>query len=150
MKKKILVVVIATFSCYRAVDGHLQTNLESTYGCTHTEDDLTTPTPWWLVDLQGFYYISNVTITNRGDCCGECLFSVLWTIQFYMNAILHPEIHSTKMLIQLKYGINIAEANYLIKIQTFTLQISSDYWVNIYSSHQSHFVSAHRRLRQNC
>ena len=83
MKKTKPVVVIATFFCYRAVDGHLQTNLRSTYGCAHTEDDFTTPTPWWTVDLQGFYYISNVTITNRGDCCSECLFSVFYEQSSY-------------------------------------------------------------------
>ena len=50
---------------YRAVDGYLITVLAGSRGCTHTEDDLSTPTPWWTVDLQDFYQITNVTITNR-------------------------------------------------------------------------------------
>ena len=57
------------YCCFSAVDGNLN---NTKLLCTHTENNENTPTPWWTVDLQGFYYISNVTITNR-DCCGKYL-----------------------------------------------------------------------------
>ncbi|XP_067217489.1 uncharacterized protein [Chanodichthys erythropterus] len=50
-----------------AVDGNRDTN----YGkgsCTQTKSEFN---PWWRVDLGNVYRISNVTITNRGDCCKE-------------------------------------------------------------------------------
>ncbi|XP_067267077.1 pentraxin fusion protein-like [Chanodichthys erythropterus] len=50
-----------------AVDG----NRDTTYGkgsCTQTKSEFN---PWWRVDLGNVYRISNVTITNRGDCCKE-------------------------------------------------------------------------------
>uniref|UniRef100_H3AEU5 Fucolectin tachylectin-4 pentraxin-1 domain-containing protein n=1 Tax=Latimeria chalumnae TaxID=7897 RepID=H3AEU5_LATCH len=53
----------------RAIDG----NKNSDFGylsCTHTEHEMC---PWWRVDLQQPYRISVVVITNRGDCCWECL-----------------------------------------------------------------------------
>ncbi|XP_064410317.1 uncharacterized protein LOC135352566 [Latimeria chalumnae] len=52
-----------------AIDG----NRDSVYGslsCTHTEHEMG---PWWRVDLQQPYRISDVLITNRGDCCWERL-----------------------------------------------------------------------------
>nr|XP_014344318.1 PREDICTED: uncharacterized protein LOC102352854 [Latimeria chalumnae] len=52
-----------------AIDG----NRDSIYGslsCTHTEHEMG---PWWRVDLQQPYRISDVLITNRGDCCWERL-----------------------------------------------------------------------------
>ncbi|XP_067217482.1 uncharacterized protein [Chanodichthys erythropterus] len=52
-----------------AVDG----NRDTDYGkssCTHTKTEFN---PWWRVDLGNVYSISNVTITNRGDCCKERL-----------------------------------------------------------------------------
>uniref|UniRef100_A0A9J8CQ78 Fucolectin tachylectin-4 pentraxin-1 domain-containing protein n=1 Tax=Cyprinus carpio carpio TaxID=630221 RepID=A0A9J8CQ78_CYPCA len=52
-----------------AVDGNRNSNF--LYGsCTHTNLE---NNPWWRVDLMGVYKISRVTITNRGDCCGEWL-----------------------------------------------------------------------------
>ena len=55
-------LVLSLLLSYRAADGYLETGVFATHGCTHTQE---TPTPWWTVDLQGFYYISSVTITNR-------------------------------------------------------------------------------------
>ncbi|XP_067217491.1 uncharacterized protein [Chanodichthys erythropterus] len=52
-----------------AVDG----NRDSDYfksSCTHTKTEFN---PWWRVDLGNIYSVSNVTITNRGDCCKERL-----------------------------------------------------------------------------
>ncbi|ROL51274.1 Fucolectin-1 [Anabarilius grahami] len=52
-----------------AVDG----NRDSTHGkgsCTHTNAEFN---PWWRVDLGNVYSVSNITITNRGDCCKERL-----------------------------------------------------------------------------
>ncbi|ROL52946.1 Fucolectin-7 [Anabarilius grahami] len=52
-----------------AVDG----NRDSDYrkgSCTHTKTEFN---PWWRVDLGNVYSISNITITNRQDCCKEWL-----------------------------------------------------------------------------
>uniref|UniRef100_A0A8C9ZPU4 Fucolectin tachylectin-4 pentraxin-1 domain-containing protein n=1 Tax=Sander lucioperca TaxID=283035 RepID=A0A8C9ZPU4_SANLU len=49
----------------RAIDGNRASNLGQG-SCTHTKKDLK---PWWRLDLLKTYQISNVTITNRGDCC---------------------------------------------------------------------------------
>ncbi|XP_072000068.1 fucolectin-like [Engystomops pustulosus] len=36
--------------------------------CFHTNTEMS---PWWRVDLLESYRISYITITNRGDCCGD-------------------------------------------------------------------------------
>ena len=53
----------------RAVDGKATTNYFS-LSCTHTANSLK---PWWKVDLGQLYLVSNVKITNRGDCCSSRL-----------------------------------------------------------------------------
>eukprot|EP00063_Salmo_salar_P048904 XP_014023739.1 PREDICTED: uncharacterized protein LOC106583724 [Salmo salar] len=50
-----------------AIDGKRNTNYGS---CTHTLKDRN---PWWRVDLLNVYRITDVTLTNRGDCCPERL-----------------------------------------------------------------------------
>ncbi|XP_061092934.1 fucolectin-6-like [Conger conger] len=50
-----------------AIDGNRNSNM-SLGSCTHTTNK---PNPWWRVDLLQTYLIASVTITNRGDCCGE-------------------------------------------------------------------------------
>uniref|UniRef100_A0A4W5QZB8 C-type lectin domain-containing protein n=1 Tax=Hucho hucho TaxID=62062 RepID=A0A4W5QZB8_9TELE len=50
-----------------AIDGKRNTHYES---CTHTLKD---SNPWWRVDLLNEYRITEVTLTNRGDCCPERL-----------------------------------------------------------------------------
>ena len=51
----------------RAVDGDsLTTDAGS---CYHSV--LNDKTPYWAVDLGCMAYIQSVTITNRGDCCGN-------------------------------------------------------------------------------
>ncbi|CAM4630519.1 unnamed protein product [Leuciscus chuanchicus] len=52
-----------------AIDG----NRDSDYkkgSCTFTKSEFN---PWWRVDLGNVYSVSNVTITNRGDCCNDRL-----------------------------------------------------------------------------
>ena len=53
----------------RAIDGNKFSNW---YGisCMHTNNDLKA---WWKVELGQRYLVSNVKITNRGDCCGSRL-----------------------------------------------------------------------------
>ncbi|XP_054903035.1 uncharacterized protein LOC129370845 [Poeciliopsis prolifica] len=52
-----------------AIDGNL--NADLTKGsCTHTD---TENSPWWRVDLLDVYIVTQVIITNRGDCCAEQL-----------------------------------------------------------------------------
>ncbi|XP_048057783.1 uncharacterized protein LOC125275132 [Megalobrama amblycephala] len=52
-----------------AVDGKRDSNYAKE-SCTQTKSEFN---PWWRVDLGNVYRISNVTITNRGDCCKERL-----------------------------------------------------------------------------
>uniref|UniRef100_A0A3B3WNG4 Fucolectin tachylectin-4 pentraxin-1 domain-containing protein n=1 Tax=Poecilia mexicana TaxID=48701 RepID=A0A3B3WNG4_9TELE len=55
-----------------AIDGNL--NADLTKGsCTHTD---TENNPWWRVDLLDSYIVTQVVITNRGDCCAEQLNGV--------------------------------------------------------------------------
>ncbi|XP_008429135.1 fucolectin-7-like isoform X1 [Poecilia reticulata] len=50
-----------------AIDGNL--NADLTKGsCTHTD---TENNPWWRVDLLDSYIVTQVVITNRGDCCAQ-------------------------------------------------------------------------------
>ena len=53
----------------RAVDGKTTSNYFS-LSCSHTANTLK---PWWKVDLGQRYLVSNVKITNRGDCCSARL-----------------------------------------------------------------------------
>ncbi|XP_022111693.1 uncharacterized protein LOC110990921, partial [Acanthaster planci] len=48
----------------RAVDGNTATTAH-TRVCSGYE--------WWMVDLEGIYCLTQITIVNRGDCCGERL-----------------------------------------------------------------------------
>ncbi|KAF7686831.1 hypothetical protein HF521_015224 [Silurus meridionalis] len=50
-----------------AIDGK-RTSIMGSGSCTHTS---TQNNPWWRVDLLVVYDISNIIITNRGDCCAE-------------------------------------------------------------------------------
>ncbi|XP_060744449.1 uncharacterized protein LOC132858221 [Tachysurus vachellii] len=52
-----------------AIDGNRATNVNS-HSCTTTNAEYN---PWWRVDLLAVYDISNVIITNRGDCCTDRL-----------------------------------------------------------------------------
>ncbi|KAM3910211.1 fucolectin-4-like [Leptodactylus fuscus] len=52
-----------------AIDGVRDTDYHKGY-CTHTP---AVRDPWWKVNLKQIYKISNVVLTNRGDCCKERL-----------------------------------------------------------------------------
>ncbi|KAK7138549.1 hypothetical protein R3I93_015859 [Phoxinus phoxinus] len=52
-----------------AVDGNRDSDYKKD-SCTFTKTEYN---PWWRVDLGNVYTVSNVTITNRGDCCKERL-----------------------------------------------------------------------------
>ncbi|XP_071092634.1 fucolectin-like [Haliotis cracherodii] len=54
----------------RAVDGDMNTDFfdRSCWQSSGSETD-----PYWMVDLQANYFLGHVTLTNRGDCCGERL-----------------------------------------------------------------------------
>ena len=55
-----------------AVDGDRNSIL---FGkCSITETKSRDSRPWWVVDLGREYSVTNVVITNRGDCCGWFLF----------------------------------------------------------------------------
>ena len=53
----------------RAIDGNTDPNW-SGYSCTHTCSE---NQPWWKVVFPSPVDISQVKLTNRGDCCGERL-----------------------------------------------------------------------------
>ncbi|XDV35094.1 hypothetical protein PO909_005125 [Leuciscus waleckii] len=52
-----------------AVDGNRDSDYKKE-SCTITKTEFN---PWWRVDLGNVYSVSNVTITNRGDCCKDRL-----------------------------------------------------------------------------
>lgn len=52
-----------------AIDGNTDTNFYHG-SCSCTNPDVS---PWWRVDLLKPHKISQIVITNRGDCCGERL-----------------------------------------------------------------------------
>ncbi|XP_078614388.1 uncharacterized protein LOC144883667 [Branchiostoma floridae x Branchiostoma japonicum] len=54
----------------KAVDGSRATVIKPGKACTHTENEYQ---PWWKVDLSRTYTIKQISILNRGDCCGERL-----------------------------------------------------------------------------
>ncbi|XP_075125787.1 fucolectin-4-like [Leptodactylus fuscus] len=56
-------------SAMNAIDGNQNSNYHHG-SCSHTHDDLS---PWWRVDLLKSYRIGHISITNRGDCCGNRL-----------------------------------------------------------------------------
>ena len=58
-----------------AVDGDTNGIFEEK-SCTHTDQDEhdDVNNNWWAVDLEDTYQIQRVTLYNREDCCGECLF----------------------------------------------------------------------------
>ena len=58
------------FSADRVVDGNLNVNLNE-HSCSHTEL-VAGVRAWWQVDLGSSYKVTSVTITNRGDCDGQC------------------------------------------------------------------------------
>ncbi|XP_060598747.1 neurogenic locus Notch protein-like [Ruditapes philippinarum] len=51
----------------KGVDGNADTDVYN-HHCFHTKNSMS---PWWQVDLQDVYYISQVNITNRKDCCTD-------------------------------------------------------------------------------
>ncbi|XP_053533544.1 fucolectin-like [Ictalurus punctatus] len=55
------------YQAYFAIDGNRASYFNS-HSCSCTNSDYN---PWWRVDLLAVYDISNVIITNRGDCCPE-------------------------------------------------------------------------------
>ena len=51
----------------KAVDGNSASNFHSK-SCTHTKVEFQ---PWWTVDLGAEYFVSEMVITNRDDCCSN-------------------------------------------------------------------------------
>ncbi|XP_055020141.1 uncharacterized protein LOC129411886 [Boleophthalmus pectinirostris] len=64
---------IDTYNELAAASNAIDGNRNSIYydnSCTHTA---TTTNPWWRVDLKDPYFVTSITITNRGDCCAQRL-----------------------------------------------------------------------------
>ncbi|XP_033635941.1 fucolectin-like [Asterias rubens] len=53
-----------------ALDGKPSLTRFFDHSCTHTD---TERDPWWKVDLQSTHCLGEITLINRGDCCGERL-----------------------------------------------------------------------------
>ena len=64
----------------RAVDGNRDSDINMA-SCSHTADN---NPPWITVDLEDTYEITEVAITNRGDCCCELITYNLWSF-FWTN-----------------------------------------------------------------
>nr|Q9I930.1 RecName: Full=Fucolectin-2; Flags: Precursor [Anguilla japonica]BAB03524.1 fucolectin-2 [Anguilla japonica] len=64
--------------------------------CSHTEGD----NPLWRVDLLQVYTITSVTITNRGDCCGERISGARILIGKHLenNGINNPECSTINIM----------------------------------------------------
>ncbi|OCT81542.1 hypothetical protein XELAEV_18028365mg [Xenopus laevis] len=52
-----------------AIDGNMDTNFYHG-SCSYTNNDMS---PWWRVDLLKPHKISQIVVTNRGDCCGDLI-----------------------------------------------------------------------------
>ena len=64
---------ISTYSGFdssRAVDGNSNTSLYAGSACASTQR---ANQPWWRVDLGREEPVSELSIVNRGDCCGDQL-----------------------------------------------------------------------------
>ena len=68
---------------WRAVDGDRNTYWGGS-SCTHSCRQFR---PWWRVDLQNVYDVSEVKITNRGDCCSNRLRQIEVRVGYVDN---HP------------------------------------------------------------
>ena len=55
------------FGPMNAVDGNRNSDIKF-QSCAATTQEMHA---WWQVDLQAVYVITDVVITNRGECCGE-------------------------------------------------------------------------------
>ena len=55
------------FGPMNAVDGNRNSDIKF-QSCAATIQEMHA---WWQVDLQAVYLITDVVITNRGECCGE-------------------------------------------------------------------------------
>lgn len=73
----------------RAVDGNAD-NLWTGNSCTHTKYEFK---PWWEVELGNAYHISSVSVTNRGDCCGEQC-DICTPMDIYVDqTVCHPQVN---------------------------------------------------------
>ncbi|KAE8605643.1 hypothetical protein XENTR_v10015257, partial [Xenopus tropicalis] len=52
-----------------AIDGNMDPNFQHG-SCSYTNNEMS---PWWRLDLLDSYQISQVVVTNRGDCCGDLI-----------------------------------------------------------------------------
>ena len=62
--------------------------------CSHTEEDR--PKAWWIVDLEGEYMVTEVVITNRGDCCGKSIGFIIGMRVLRIRVLLTVELVKTK------------------------------------------------------
>ena len=70
---------------HKAVDGNA--NPDYFHGsCTQTRKDLR---PWWVVDLEQEFVVTEVTITNRGECCGKIVLLRCLLLQILHDFLLH-------------------------------------------------------------
>ncbi|XP_031757736.1 fucolectin-like [Xenopus tropicalis] len=56
-------------SAINAIDGNMDSNFYHG-SCSFTNNDMS---PWWRVDLLKSHKISQIVVTNRGDCCGNLI-----------------------------------------------------------------------------
>ncbi|XP_077990235.1 uncharacterized protein LOC144444621 [Glandiceps talaboti] len=74
-----------------AVDGFKST-FYADESCTHTEIE---NNAWWKVDLQYTYFVQEVVITNRQDCCSERLEGAVVRVGSNHNIRMNEQCGST-------------------------------------------------------
>ena len=57
-----------------AIDGNTHDRLDK-QSCTQTNEETE---PWWKVTFKNVILVKEVLIVNRGDCCGKCIFHVVF------------------------------------------------------------------------
>ncbi|XP_046330269.1 fucolectin-like isoform X2 [Haliotis rufescens] len=74
----------------KAVDG----NREAAFsGNSCWESQTGDMQPYWMVDLQSFFLLDYITITNRGDCCGDRMHDLKIEV-FADDPVLEPSTPS--------------------------------------------------------
>ncbi|XP_048057036.1 uncharacterized protein LOC125274677 isoform X4 [Megalobrama amblycephala] len=99
-----------------AVDGDRDSNYRKG-SCSQTKAEFN---PWWRVDLGNVYSVSNVTITNLGDCCRERLMGA----QIRIGNSLANNGNNNALVATLLTIINGTE--------TFSFESINGRYVNIY------------------
>jgi endonuclease/exonuclease/phosphatase family metal-dependent hydrolase len=96
----------------RAVDG----NTSGQYGdksVTHTEHETA---PWWKVDLGGSFYVEEVVIFNRTDCCGDRLSNFHVDYLDASGKVLAAKTYTGKAGVETSFDLAV-QGVYAVRVQ---------------------------------